>query len=317
MKKKFIKILTSCMIFSQIIGIHAYATTEFNSPNSKGFEIENVSDLTYTETLEASHNKEVLAETYMNFKTGKISEEDLINEATRLGFNSEIKTTIENISNLNEKINSKSRLTYDEKIQDKLNNTGGEPFSEIETYATSNILPGLVQTSQSESYYCGPATASMIIADKRSTPGQYALATALGTTSSEGTPWRKNAAYPMATVLNKYLYTDWYIPYPAVSNDSTRLTNCVVYSIDSGYGIAANVYEPVGGTYRLEGHPSDRNIEHWVAIDGYSSSGSTIHYAEPVYKAPSISWYKSVTNPYYNIANYKLSYIIWERGLIY
>jgi Peptidase_C39 like family len=316
-EKKLIKALTVCIIFSQLGGINAYATSGINLSDSKGSKTEVISELSSQEDpegLEAALKKETLADIYMDFKIGNITEDELIKESTKLGLNLETKALIEN----NSQVSSKSFLESDTIIQDKLNNTGGVKASGFETYATSNILPGLIQTSQIAGHYCGPATASMIIDEVLNyTPGQDWLAQALGTNTSEGTPWRKYLTHPMRNVLNNYLNTSWYVAYDASTNDSSKLTNAVVLGIDSGYGIAANAYEPKGGSYRLKGHPADRAIEHWVAIDGYSNGGSTIHYAEPVYKAPSVSWYQNITNPYYNIPNYELSYIIWERGLIY
>lgn len=177
---------------------------------------------------------------------------------------------------------------------------------------TSNYITNLYQQSQQTYYWCGPATASEIIEAK--TGGSYSQSDLESSLHCDtgGSPWY-DGTYPMADTLNNCVGTGWYVPY-GTQIDASTFSNDVITDIDSGYAVAGNAYEVVGGPH-LAGHPN-QNIFHWFAIDGYANSGTSIHYADSVHGASSISWSSRV--PAYSSMNYKtLATIVDGRGIIW
>lgn len=304
MKKIFVNLLVVSIISFQGTGLSVNA--EINVDIDK--------DEIIIEQFEK--DKEVFSDSYYEFLVGNISKDELFSICEGLELDEEIKVFIEDAETFKERELLGRNFIVDAELKNKMDNTGGEKVNYMQR-ATSNTLPGLHQTCQIKNYYCGPATASMIIMDKNgATPGQDNLAKSLGTTTS-GTAWRASGKYPMKEVLNSSIKNASYQVYAADGKvNSSSLSNKVIASIDRGYGVAANIVQVKGSSYKLVDHP-DQDLQHWIAIDGYSNSGSTIHYAEPVYKATSVSWYKSINNPYYNISATTLANLIKERGLIW
>ncbi|QAT39770.1 C39 family peptidase [Clostridium sp. JN-9] len=176
-----------------------------------------------------------------------------------------------------------------------------------------NSISSLLQQSQINSYYCGPATAVEILGSKGVYISQNTAASSLGTTTN-GTDWYNGSIYPMQATLNSYENGYWYITY-GTNIDASTFQNDVVYDIDNGYGVAGDAWEVPGGPH-LVGHPTNRTIFHWFAIDGYSNYGSTTHYADSVYGASSISWSGNVPQ-YSNLASTTIAQIVNGRGIIW
>lgn len=180
------------------------------------------------------------------------------------------------------------------------------------TSATSNYIYDLYQQPQQTSYWCGPATASEIIQARiGGTYSQSSLVASLHCTL-DGSPWY-DGTYPMRDTLNNRIGINWYVPY-GTSVDANEFKSRVLTDIDTDYAVAGNAWEVVGGPH-LTGHPN-QVIYHWFAIDGYADSGNSIHYADSVHGASSISWSASV--PAYSSINYQtMATIVDGRGIIW
>lgn len=180
---------------------------------------------------------------------------------------------------------------------------------------TYNNIGDLLQQPQQRTYWCGPATASEIVEAylDSSTYSQSYMASVLGTTT-DGTPWYTNR-YPMADALNDVENSGWYIPY-GTTVEAATFKDHVTFDIDYNRGVAANAYEVGGKTHpHLTGHPLDKTIYHWVAIDGYDRSGYLIHYADSVHDS-SVSWAAGV--PAYSQIDYvTMARIMNGRGIIW
>jgi hypothetical protein len=134
---------------------------------------------------------------------------------------------------------------------------------------------------QETGFWCGPAVVSMITNARGRGMGQDEAARNLGTTV-DGTPWWSSFRSPMQKVLNERLQTGWYEAkalddWPTAAQKQLFRAD-VVFNTDRGYHIAGNAYEALPN-YRLNGHPTDRTIFHWIAIGGYS--GEAAWYADP------------------------------------
>ncbi|MEG1254844.1 C39 family peptidase [Clostridium sp.] len=182
--------------------------------------------------------------------------------------------------------------------------------------SASGRLSSVVHQSQANGYYCGPATAAILIKARTGTSySQSTMASSLRTTT-DGTGWYDGGGktgYPMPDTINSYIGKTFYAKYGTSIDPNTFKLN-VMYDIDLNYGLAGNAYEVVGGPH-LVGHPNEK-IYHWFAIDGYANYGDTIWYVDPVAGCSAISWSSSV--PPYSSMNYKtLATIIDGRGLIW
>ena len=111
------------------------------------------------------------------------------------------------------------------------------------------------------------------------------MATSVGTTTS-GMAGYTNT-YPMANTLNSYANTTWYVA--ASAPNVNTLKNDVVTDISNDHGVAANFNISSTAPTRPAGYPI-RAIQHWVAIYGYVSSGSTIKWADPAYNGAGVTW---------------------------
>lgn len=193
-------------------------------------------------------------------------------------------------------------------------NASAKSASLSSTLSSTSHITSLQQQPQETYYWCGPATASEIIKSFTGvTCPQSYLASYLGTTT-DGTPWYTNT-YPMADCLNYFEHTTWYVPYGTEVNAS-MFKQHLVFDIDYERDIAGNTWEVGGSTHpHLTGHPQDRTIYHWIAIDGYLDGGTTVHYADSV-NGSSISWAASC--PKYATCDYeKMARILNGRGIIW
>ena len=140
--------------------------------------------------------------------------------------------------------------------------------------AAARTLPYTWQ-GQSRYYYCGPAATRIALSARMSPPSQDTLAASLGT-DTDGTD---DAANVVAT-MNHFLNTTWYERKP-VSDPPTQaqrdlLKQDLVFDVDRGYAIVANV---VSG-WRPPGYPSG-TIYHYVAVVGYADNGDSAVIADP------------------------------------
>lgn len=313
---KFLKLLTISLASFTIMSTTTFATTI--SPKN-GLKAQNSTDPKFWAEMQTKDTK---AKLYSDFKDGKIDKNTYLKQSENLKIDNSEREFIKK-SKTNAELQKESKtivLTKD--MKNKLNNTfdtitSREIVSDETASSSGNgMIWDLYQQPQQTSYYCGPATVASILGAKNLHYSQSDLASYLGTTTA-GTAWYNGGnSYPVRDVLNSLENTFYYAVYPASTNSTSQLSYKVKYSIDRDYGVAANIYEVYNGTYSLPGH-SGRTIEHWIPIDGYYNNGSSIHYAEPIYNATSISWYKNVTSAYSTVPDYVMSYVIWEKGLVW
>lgn len=261
------------------------------------------------EVKEMQSERQELAKYYAQYKDGKISSSEYLQK--ELKSNEILKNKLQNklqksslsildLSNMNDE--SVERLISD--------------ITSGSARAASNRISDLVHQPQINSYYCGPATAAMIIkARAHASYTQGSLANSLRTTTA-GTAWYDGGGrtgYPMADTINDKINENHYIPYGTYVQAQTFKSD-VVYDIDRDYGVAGNAWQVEGG-FHLNGHPN-QTIFHWFAIDGYYNYGNDIWYVDPASGASSISWSGNV--PAYSSLSYTiLATIVDGRGIIW
>ncbi|SFQ43046.1 Peptidase_C39 like family protein [Amycolatopsis arida] len=126
---------------------------------------------------------------------------------------------------------------------------------------------------QATSYWCGPATAHIVLSARMSKPPtQHQLK---GMAENDGGTHRTE----MRAALNKHLNTGWY----EIKTAKSGFHNDVVYDVKRGYAVAAGILVRPGGP-RPPGYPSNQTVDHWVAVIGYD--GDRILVADPVSGRP-------------------------------
>ncbi|WP_344311720.1 C39 family peptidase [Fodinicola feengrottensis] len=156
-------------------------------------------------------------------------------------------------------------------------------------------------------YYCGPGSTRMVLSARMSPPSQDTIAGWEGTTSN-GTDDTAN----VVSALNHFLNTGWY-ERKAVSDPPTQaqrdlLKQDIVYDVDRGYGLVANV---VSG-WRPPGYPSG-TIYHYVAIVGYADDGDTAVIGDPAGGGAGGGSWSNVPQQY-SISTYDLGTWIGEKA---
>lgn len=95
---------------------------------------------------------------------------------------------------------------------------------------------------------------------------------------------------------------------------STRLAGDA--DIDNSWGLAGDAWDIRNGPH-LSGHPIDKEIFHWYAINWYDgSSGSGTDYADSVYGSQ-ISWAKYVPRYTINFSSSTITTINGGRGYVW
>lgn len=195
------------------------------------------------------------------------------------------------------------------------------PFSCTDTCPPTSASLNVVQQLQTTNYYCGPATVAEILKEKGITHSQGYLAGSsfLNTSSVTGTSWNPHV---VPTTLNTILNDNgFYEPLSGVGTGGSTISPSIYESdltadISTGWPLAGNVYEPKNGLH-LPGHPGNQDIWHWIAIKGYINSGANTTYADSVYDATTVSWYQSVTSPYYTISSSDMATLVNNMGLVW
>jgi peptidase C39-like protein len=160
---------------------------------------------------------------------------------------------------------------------------------------------------QATYYWCGPASTRMALSTRIAPPSQQTLASYLGTTT-DGT----DDISLVRDALNHYLGTTWfeakYLPDPPSQAERDRLKYDIVYNIDHGYPLVANV---VSG-WRPPGYPGG-TIYHYVAIVGYDASGDKVLIADPAGNGAGGTSWSNVPATYW-ISTYDLGTWIGGKG---
>ncbi len=159
---------------------------------------------------------------------------------------------------------------------------------ESPSYPASKTLP-LTQYGQSKSYYCGPASAYMILKYSSAGSSNYdgaslsqstlANSTYLQTEQRGATTW---ASGRFSVALNRWLFgsdSGYYLNETAPA--AADFMSYVQYDIGSnGRPLAGDTVEFAGGLH-YNGHPRTQTIGHWIVAYGYISSGVTTYWADP------------------------------------
>lgn len=152
--------------------------------------------------------------------------------------------------------------------------------------ATSKVLNYEFQWQQT-GYWCGPAATRIALTGRGYYYSQSYLAGQLGTTTA-GT----NSAADTTRVLNNlgrtgFYETKWIPGQSATQWEINRLQWDIVYDIDRGYPIVANI---VGSAMDTDGDWHTYNGGHYLTIVGYSNNGWTVKLADPA-DANGYGWY--------------------------
>jgi hypothetical protein len=173
------------------------------------------------------------------------------------------------------------------------------------------------QQAQINSYFCGPATVSEMLAQMGRAVSQKKAARELGTNSG-GTGWSDGSGYPVPEVLNKNQDLNSYVavglPWSPTKSQIKTYEVDLVTDINhkGGVPLAGDAYEVPGGPH-LVGHPVNQTIFHWFDIRGYRKSGATTDYEDSVHGASSIGWAATVP-AYSSLPSATIVNIIGARG---
>jgi hypothetical protein len=173
------------------------------------------------------------------------------------------------------------------------------------------------QRAQINSYYCGPATVSEMLAQMGKTVGQRKSARELGTNKG-GTGWSDGSGYPVPEVLNMNQSRNNYVavglPWSPTKHEIKTYEVDLVTDINhkGGAPLAGDAYEVAGGPH-LVGHPVNQTIFHWFDIRGYKDSGATTDYEDSVHGASSIGWAATVP-AYSSLPSPTIVNIVGARG---
>lgn len=290
MKKIIIISLILSMVFStQLIAASAESTAAGER------DIDGTLILDEYPEVQGSSEKEALAEIYNDYTNGKASKSELA-DALDSFYNAVGDTeAIESVSS--------------------------EPMlkSKVSTRATSGYISGLVQNPQENGYYCGPAAAQSILGALDVDVDQSELASDdnLQTEIWESTPWYVDSTtqYVMRNVLNDYTGTTYYSVKAAPTG--SQITTYIKFDVGTGYGIAASFHILKSASTRPAGYPSNKTIGHWVAIRGYSNSGSTISWADPAYNGVGLSSSWNLTSAYLTDTATNVASYVNSRGVIW
>jgi hypothetical protein len=204
---------------------------------------------------------------------------------------------------------------------------GGEPGGNSGTPETIDVY--MSHEAESPDYYCGPASAVMILRSlgystshdgEPLNQGQLAgngrkyLETDYwhAKDPNQGTPWAGEGAadQPMSDSLNYWRvgkYKDFYI----VSShpDLNSFVADMKYDLYRGYPFSVNTDEP-HDAFHFPGHPNiQKTIWHWMAVNGWHHYGDITHYGDP---ATSV-W--SGTPDYGDVATSNMDQAVQAHGI--
>lgn len=104
-----------------------------------------------------------------------------------------------------------------------------------------------------------------------------------------GTNWTDpDGSHPVKTTLNTWTNSSFYAPVPATGTggfSQGTYQSDLITDVDIGYPLIGGVAEPSGQQIRLIGHPISVSIYHWIALEGYTSSGYNTTYADSIHNA--------------------------------
>ena len=133
--------------------------------------------------------------------------------------------------------------------------------------------------TQINDYYCGPASASMIVTSLGRPRTQQQMASLLGTTTN-GT----NAGNGVANALNavmkgsRYKFNWVWHTY----NEIDKFKDNVTHAISYGNPVMVNTLESPGDSY-LAGHNMGTTLYHYGIVGDYFDNGNSVTYVDPGY----------------------------------
>lgn len=130
---------------------------------------------------------------------------------------------------------------------------------------------------QQTGYWCGPAATRIALTCRGIYPSQQTLANQLGTTTN-GTDYIGQ----VTGVLGGYV--GWYETKNMPNDPPTQaqrdlLWHDIVFNIDRGYALVANIVAPPGN--QPPGYPSNQTIYHYFTIIGYNPDNMQAYIADP------------------------------------
>ena len=159
------------------------------------------------------------------------------------------------------------------------------------TAATSKIL-GLSQYGQQKSYWCGPATAYMIMKYLGITTSRYAgYEWGLSQNSFASVPYLKTeqngatrfSLNVMAPALNHWRENraaGFYVQYTPGAVPAASFGDLMIYSAGIGMPNTPATVEYANEAH-YNGHRADVTVGHWLVGYGYASSGAVGYFADP------------------------------------
>lgn len=175
-------------------------------------------------------------------------------------------------ANLNMDEKGYSNLTE----RDKIELQKKEAAALIQPKAYSKYL-GVAHQTQQTDYWCGPASASMLVKYLGYNKSQSQMAGLLGTTTN-GTGAGNNVSSALNTAINgsKFYYLWRWHTY----SDIDGIRGNIHYTINSGAPAIINTLESPGDVY-IGGHDTGYALYHFGVIGGFSDNGNSFLYLDP------------------------------------
>lgn len=197
------------------------------------------------------------------------------------------------------------------------------------TYAapppSSCFVSNSVHYPQDKSYYCGPATAQMLLHVHGVEKSQSDLAgdLYLETDKRGETPWfienhTDTNDCLMSRTLNK-LQSVYYIPSPFrdAAGKGLTLDQCKAYvmsAVSSGHCVAVCGTSYASGDSHLPNYPN-YSVGHWLVVDGYYSNGAYMYILDPA-KSSAVSWSNNIIATY-PISAEKFKAFVGSKGIVW
>lgn len=255
------------------------------------------------------------------------SEEEYILEKQRLAelmYEAVVSGNNESASQYKEEMNRLEKIFLGENIA--LNEDNTEVASAYSVPPPSYyFLSNSIHYPQDEYYYCGPATAKMMLHIHGINKTQSFLAGSnyLCTDAYGETPWfisnhTDTNDCLMAKTLNS-LQSVYYITSPFGANAGKGLTvdQCKAYvmsAVSSGHCVAVCGTSQASGSSHMPNYPNSV-IGHWLVIDGYYSNGAYMYILDPA-KSSKVSWSNNITARYIVSAETLQAFIGW-KGIVW
>ncbi|MDQ2085465.1 C39 family peptidase [Herbivorax sp. ANBcel31] len=210
------------------------------------------------------------------------------------------------------------RETYPERYSNRQNNISYTRESVMGRNLSFTTLWRAWQIPQANSYYCGPATAEIVLRSHRVLKDQHDLADELDTDNFGGTPWfiSDSIGYPMKNVLDDNIDEEDYHNVSANPSAESLATLTRLCVNNWEHAIAANMYIEPSDEDRPAAYPGGIRIAHWVAVRGYANDGDYIQWAEPAYNSP-VSWSDQIEEPNLYTTKEILASCVSSRGIIW